>query len=246
MRIVEVVGSTVRHAVMILRRRDTALQFMLVPMTHVACPEFYEQVRRRLSACDLIVAEGFQDRSWQVGVLTMAYRFMPRRRRNGLVLQDDAMLLPPGVPVVVPDVTAAQAVADLRALGRWRYWGLLVAAPVFGAVAAVRGPRMFLGRNLEVRIPVTRAGVRMPHYDLGPVGRAMLERRDRHLIEALGQIHLQRQHESITVAVVYGAEHIPEVYASLLVHYGYRPGETEWLTAIVAVSHRDRLDVLGD
>ncbi|HEY1573891.1 MAG TPA: hypothetical protein VGG05_21285 [Pseudonocardiaceae bacterium] len=62
MRIIEVAGSTARHAV-VLRRRDAALLFLLVPMTHVACPEFYEQVRSRLGSCDLIVA----GRSWQVG-----------------------------------------------------------------------------------------------------------------------------------------------------------------------------------
>lgn len=234
MRIIEVDGSTVRHAIVVLRRRDTALRFMLVPMKHVACPEFYQQVRLRLGTCDLIVAEGLRGRTWQTRVLTMAYRFMPRRRRHGLVLQDYATFLPPGIPVINPDVTAAQAVADLRELGRWKHLSLLLAAPIVGLVATVRGPRMFLSQGLEVKIPVTRVGVRMPHHDLGPVGRALLERRDRQLVEALGQIHRQRHDEPITVAVVYGAGHIPEVYASLLVEYGYRPGEPEWLTAIVA------------
>jgi hypothetical protein len=78
----------------------------------------------------------------------------------------------------------------------------------------------------------------MPERDLDPLGRALLERRDRQLVEARGQIYEQRGDEPITVAVVYGSHHIPQVYASLLVTYGYRPGEPDWLTAVVA--HRTR------
>lgn len=235
MQIIEVTGTTARHAVFAMRRRDTPLSFLLVPMAHVACPQFYEQVRERLEACDLIVAEGIRGKAWPVSALTMSYRFSPRWRRGGLVLQDYARLLPAGVPVINPDVHATQAISDLRTLGRWLYLLLVLGAPVAGLVAAVRGPRIFLNQGgLAVKLPPTRVGVRMPHLDHGPVERAFLERRDRLLVDAIGQIHAQRRGEPITVAVVYGAGHIPAVYAELLVHLGYRPGEPQWLTAIVA------------
>lgn len=234
MRIVEVTGTTARHAVITMRRSATPLKFLLIPMAHVACPQFYEQVRARLEDCDLIVAEGIRGKAWPVSALTMSYRFSARWRRGRLVLQDYTTLLPAGVPVINPDISATEAISDLRALGRWTYFPLVLGAPLFGLVATARGPRMFLGQGLEVKLPPTRVGVRMPHLDHGRMERAMLERRDRLLVDALEQIHAERRRERITVAVVYGAGHIPAVYAALLVHHGYRPGKPQWLTAIVA------------
>lgn len=138
MQIIEITGLGVRSAVITLRRGGTPLQFMLVPMMHVAAPSFYRQVHRRLSGCDLIVAEGVRGKAGQLSALTLAYRFAPRRRRNNLEEQDDAMLLPDGIPVIRPDVTAAEAVADLKTLPRWMYWLLLAAAPAMGVIFAAR------------------------------------------------------------------------------------------------------------
>ena len=150
MQVIEVTGLGVRSAVITLRRAGTPLRFVLFPMMHVASPLFYRQVRERLSGCDLIVAEGIRGKSRQLSALTLAYRFAPRWRRNGLEEQDDVRLLPDGIPVMRPDVTAADAVADLRTLPRWMYVLLLAAAPAMGVIFAVRGPRAFLDRDLEV------------------------------------------------------------------------------------------------
>lgn len=144
MQIIEITGLGVRSAVITMHRNDTTLRFILFPMMHVASPSFYARVRRRLSECDLIVAEGVRGKSRQLSAITLAYRFAPRWRRNGLEVQQTASLLPAGIPVVNPDVTAAEAVADLRRLPRWMYLMLLLAAPVMGVVFAVRGPRAFL------------------------------------------------------------------------------------------------------
>lgn len=72
----------------------------------------------------------------------------------------------------------------------------------------------------------------MPHLSHGPVDRAVLDRRDQLLVDTVAQIHARHRDEPITVAVVYGAHHIPAVYAALLVHHGYRPGEPQWITAM--------------
>jgi hypothetical protein len=75
-----------------------------------------------------------------VSTLTLAYRLAPLRRRNGLVEQSKALLMPAGIPVVNPDMTAAEAVAGLWKASRWTYPLLLLGAPVFGLVFAVRVP----------------------------------------------------------------------------------------------------------
>jgi hypothetical protein len=112
-------------------------------------------------------------RSRQLSAITLAYRFAPRWRRNGLEEQQTASLLPAGVPVVNPDVTAAGAVAE-----------------------------------------------------------AMTSRRDLLLLGALQTIYAERGAEAITVAVLYGAGHIPAVVSGLRDHLGYRPRRAEWLTVI--------------
>ncbi|MFJ9563971.1 hypothetical protein ACIRQQ_28550 [Streptomyces fuscichromogenes] len=204
---------------------------MIFPMLHVASPTFYSQVRIRLRTCDLIVMEGIRGRSAGVSALTLAYRFAPRRRRNGLQEQRDELLLPKDVPVINPDVTAAEAMADLRTLPRWMYVLLLISAPVMGLVFALRGPRAFLNEDLEVEdLPST---LRAEMLADNPVDHAMSDRRDQRLLDALGEIHTERGSESIRVAVVYGAGHVPAIVSGLWDRYAYRPREAEWLTVYV-------------
>ncbi len=231
MQIIEVTGYAVRSAVITMRRKDTPLEFVIFPMLHVASPNFYSQVRTRLSSCDLIVLEGIKGRGVGVSALTLAYRFAPRRRRNGLQEQRDDVLIPESIPVVNPDVTAAEAMADLRTLPRWMYVLLMVAAPVMGLVFALRGPRAFLDEDLAVDdLPQTlRAEMLADH----PVDHAMSDRRDQCLLAALGEIHAERAAEPIRVAVVYGAGHVPAIVSGLMDRYGYRPREAQWLTVFV-------------
>jgi hypothetical protein len=231
MQIIEVTGYAVRSAVITMRRTGTPLEFVIFPMLHVASPTFYSQVRLRLRECDLIVLEGIRGKAVGVSALTLAYRFAPRRRRNGLQEQREDLLLPDDVPVVNPDVTAAEAVEDLKALPRWMYVLLLVGAPVMGLVFALRGPRAFLDEDMVVEdLPST---LRAEMTADGPVEHAMTARRDQRLLDALGEIHTERGAEPIRVAVVYGAGHVPAIVSGLWDRYGYRPRAAEWLTVLV-------------
>ncbi|MFJ2471677.1 hypothetical protein ACIOWI_01555 [Streptomyces sp. NPDC087659] len=231
MQIVEVTGYAVRSAVITMRRRGTPLEFVIFPMLHVASPAFYSQVCLRLRECDLVVIEGIRGKSARVSALTLAYRFAPRRRRNGLQEQREELLLPGDATVIRPDVTAAEAIEDLRTLPRGTYLLLLVAAPVMGLVFALRGPRAFLDEDLAVEDLPSTPRAEMLADD--PVGRALTGRRDRRLLDALGEIHAARGAEPIRVAVVYGAGHVPAIVSGLWNRCGYRPYEAEWLTVLV-------------
>lgn len=232
--IIRVTQGAVQCAMLSMWCAHSPLSFLLVPMCHVADPGFYTQVHRRLQACDLVLAEGVRGKSWQLDTLTMAYRFAPRRRRNHLVLQDYSTLLPADVPVINPDATAAQAVSDLREEWRWRYPLVLLAAPVFGLVFAVRGPQAFMDRGLEIRITPPATGARIPDHDHYPVMRALLDHRDRLLLDATREVLKRHRYDPITVAVVYGATHIPMLCAELMVRHGYQLREPEWLTVMAA------------
>jgi hypothetical protein len=210
---------------------DTPLPGVIFPMLHVASPTFYSQVRIRLRECDLIVMEGIRGKSVGVSTLTLAYRFTPRRRRNGLQEQREELLLPESVPVINPDVTAAEAIADLKTLPRSTYVLLMVAAPAMGLVFALRGPRALLDEDLVVDdLPATLQAQMMAD---DPVEHAMTGRRDQRLLDALGEIHAERAHEPIRVAIVYGARHVPAIVSGLMDRYGYRAREAEWLTVLI-------------
>jgi hypothetical protein len=163
-----------------------------------------------------------------VSALLLAYRFAPRRSRNGLEEQNYTTLLPPGIPVINPDTTTAEVVADLRKAARWFYPLLLVLAPLWGLIFALRGPKAFLTEDtvVEDQPPTLRAA----ELDDNPVTQALLDRRDRLLLEALGRIHAERCQDPITVAVVYGASHVPAAVHGLLNSYRYVPMSSEWLT----------------
>ncbi|MEV5610931.1 hypothetical protein [Streptomyces sp. NPDC052225] len=231
MQIIKVTGYAVRSAVITMRRRGTPLEFVIFPMLHVASPTFYSQVRRRLATCDLILQEGIRGKSAVVSTLTLAYRFAPRRGRNGLAEQQDSVVLPESVPVIYPDVTAAEAVAELRKLPLWMYALLLVAAPVMGLVFAVRGPRAFLDEDLAVDdLPATARAEMLADNE---VAHAMTDHRDRRLLAVLGRVIDERADERIRVAVVYGADHVPAIVAGLMDRHDFRPRDAEWLTVYV-------------
>ncbi|MEU2492791.1 hypothetical protein [Streptomyces sp. NPDC007883] len=133
--------------------------------------------------------------------------------------------------MIRPDVTAAETIEDLRTLPRGTYLLLLVAAPLMGLVFALRGPRAFLDWDLAVEDLPSTPRAETPADD--PVARAPTDRRDRRLLDALGEIHAARGAEPIRVAVVYGAVHVPAIVAGLWNRFGHRPYEAEWLTVLV-------------
>ena len=58
----------------------------------------------------------------------------------------------------------------------------------------------------------------------------LVDRRDGLLVSTLDTIHSEHRTEPMTVAVVYGAGHMPAVVHHLAGRYGYRPREAQWLT----------------
>jgi hypothetical protein len=62
MQFIEKNSFNVRSAVYELKKDGTGLEFLIFPMIHVGSREFYEEMSRRLSTCDLILAEGVKSK----------------------------------------------------------------------------------------------------------------------------------------------------------------------------------------
>lgn len=243
MQIIEVSVVGVRSAVLRLTRPDTPLRFEIFPMIHIGEPAFYAAVADRLRGCDLIVAEGVgrpatadaargpasrADRPAAVAALTASYEIPAWFERSGLVEQH----IPYhafGVPVRYPDMTNEQFAAGWRAVPWWQRAFTMVAAPLVGLDRLAFGSRRALARDMEL----SDVDWHDQFADIESMDELMAllgEQRDRLLVAELDQIHCQRMHDAITVAVVYGAAHVaPAIHGMRALHrYGVR--SAEWLT----------------
>jgi hypothetical protein len=113
-----------------------------------------------------------------------------------------------------------------RALQRLAVWCLV---PPYALAFALRGTRRTFSRHLSVDDLPTHLEIqaRQAAPELTEV---ILDHRDTCLVDCLASVHQARQAETIDVAVVYRAGHMPAVTHELLRRFGYRPRTAEWLT----------------
>ncbi len=229
MQIVEASVIGVRSAVITFRRPDTPMQIVLFPMLHLGTEGFYKAVTAQLRTCQVVVAEGIRGRSATASLLTMSYRLLGRSRRLGLVVQDlplDTL----GIQVIRPDMTGQEFDSRWRkAVPRLHRLLIIPAVPVFAVGMLLFGTRRVMGRYLALDDLPTREQ-EMAEAAFEEVGKVIVHDRDALLIDSLISIDKERSTEAITVAVVYGAEHMRAVAMVLVARLGYRARSAEWLT----------------
>ncbi len=225
MQIIETGALGTRSAIVRLRRRDCALEFLDFPMLHVASPAFYAEVTKRLARCAVVVAEGVTGRSVLATAFTMTYRVIPANRRSGLVQQriDYGAL---GVPVIRPDVTGKEFARSWRTLpvrDRMLVWCLL---PVVLVTQLAGGRKRLLTRDIAVDDEVLDSEfAERLHSVFGG-------ERDARLLAAVTALYETHSAERIDVGIVYGAAHVPDLVHGLSATLGYRPRTAEWITAV--------------
>lgn len=229
MQIVEDSIVGVRTAVITLSRRETPLRFQLYPMIHIGDPGFYREVTRRLRDCDLIVAEGAPD-TVVSRALTMSYRLAHRNKRMRVQTQS-LDLLALGKRIVIPDVSAEDFEAGWQRVPL-RYRALLmIAAPVYGLWLAAFGTRRWIGKHAALDDLKTNEETLAQSSD-DALDDLLLNSRDKLLVEELLRIHDQHGDEPLTVAVVYGAQHMRAVARALNAMHGYRARDAEWVMVL--------------
>jgi len=255
MQIVEITDFALRSAILRLTRAGTPLRFEVFPMVHVAEPAFFAAVTERLRRCDLIVAEGVggagpapaidPELTWPglemddlpperrrrlsaASALTASYEIPARFERLGLV-QDSIDYDRLGVPVLYPDMTDAEFAAGWRAVPARQRAIALVAAPLSGLGQLAFGSRRSVARHLAVDDTdwAERRATPGPLDDLFTV---LLDQRDELLLTALDAVHDTCAGDAITVAVVYGAMHVPAVLRGMRSLHGYCVRGADWLT----------------
>ena len=89
--------------------------------------------------------------------------------------------------------------------------------------------RRILGRYLALDDLPTREQ-ELAGESFESIDKVIVDDRDALLADALTSVHQQHSAEPISVAVVYGAGHMPAVAAMLVARLGYRARSAEWLT----------------
>lgn len=229
---VQIVESSVvgtRCAVLRSTRRAGGPVVVVFPMLHVATPEFYREVERRLREFDLLVVEGIAGDSAVGDALMATYKVIPANDESGLV-EDDIPYGDLGVPIVTPDVTAGEFDEGFRELPSKTRLMTWAAIPVVTVGQYFAGRRAML--NLEVNdLPTAAEELRSEDWD--EFMDLLLGRRDEQVLTALAEIVRDRGDEAIDVAVVYGAAHVPGILRGLYT-LGYRVVSAEWVMAVPA------------
>jgi pheromone shutdown protein TraB len=101
--------------------------------------------------------------------------------------------------------------------------------PLFAAGMLVFGTRRILGRYLAVDDLPTREQ-ELARDSFERMEKVIVDDRDALLADALTGLHQQHAAESIKVAVVYGAGHMPAIAAMLVARLNYHARTAECLT----------------
>jgi hypothetical protein len=216
----------VRSAVITLKRRATPLQFVLFPMVHVGEPEFFRAVADGAGECDIILAEGAPSHYAPIQA------WMSKFRHDGLVDQLTALDLEKlGVPVwwehqpdgqpasgrdrIVTRAGDAAAAVILKVAGRYG--------------SPLRLPNLDQSDEHDDQLDSMGAGL----FERAVVQR-LLHDRDARLTHALRTVHKARCRKGGTVAVVWGAAHIPAAVDFLTDVLEYHLAEARWLVVAKA------------
>src|SRR5215469_5560164 len=197
-------------------------------MMHLGAPAFYDDVTTRLTMCGVVLAEGIRERSLITKALTTAYRLPARRGRLGLVEQriDYSRL---SAEVIEPDMTGRQLRKGWHALPLLQRVALPVLAIVVATAFWLLGTRRMLARYAAAE-DVPDAAEVMLRDKAQALVELLLDQRDALLAAALDEALVRHHSESVDIAVVYGADHMPALTRYLAAKYGFRPRTAEWLT----------------
>jgi hypothetical protein len=209
-----------------LRGAEGFAEVSLLPVIHIGTAAYYAEVRQRLEQCDVILFEGV--RSLPGLILTLSYRLAARRKRLGLVTQQEALPLSQlRARKVHADVDAEQFSVTWSQIPWYQRTALLIATPLFGLGLYLLASRESIGRRLGTEEVESREDI----LGLGSspeLETALLVARDIRLIDTLNAV-LNENGDGKRIAIVYGAAHIRAVSRLLTGKHGFRVIESEWI-----------------
>jgi hypothetical protein len=228
MQFVEKNSFNLRAAVYSLKRDSTALEFVVFPMIHVGSREYYQEITRRLSTCDLILVEGVKSK--KAAILTLSYRFIKKIRRMDLITQNEGIRL--------DEFRNEIKNTDLEENAFDERWSslpvalrlqLFIIVPIFVLYLFLFGTREILAENLALEDLPSSDEVLMEDETLSRLDSLVLDERDRKLIEHIADVDDERAQNSQRIGILYGASHMRRVMPFLMQKLNYRVVDAAWV-----------------
>ena len=210
-----------------LKKSGYALEFLLFPMIHVGTQEFYDEIGRRLTACDLVLAEGINSKRAQM--ISLPYRIAAKSLRLKLVSQSNALNFSTFKDKIVPADLDGESFDEGWSQLRLRLRiGLLVTLPLSAIYLLLLVNRRKLADYILRRDASIRDQAR--DEDFEDLARLIGGDRNRKLIRHIKELYDARKKEPLTIGVPYGAKHMSRIMKFLLNRLGYRVIGFERLT----------------
>jgi hypothetical protein len=229
MQFIEKNSFNVRSAVYNLKKDGAGLEFLLFPMVHVGSKEFYDEVSRRLDACDLILAESVNSR--KVNLLTLSYRIVKKIRRMDLVTQQEGMKVS-GLrdKIINSDMEGRAFDERWSALPLGLKSQLFLFLPIYVVNLFLFGTRETLAESMALEDLPSSDEILLKDEDFEKFDTLLVDERDRRLITHLQKLYDSHQQDKKIVGVVYGARHMRNIVRFLLGRLNYRVARAEWVT----------------
>lgn len=232
MQIIEVSDIGVRAAVYLLQRRDAALSLLLLPMLHVGEQAFYDDVQRRLAACNAVFIEGMRSRNAdRLAVALMLLERHHRLQQCGLVYQGDALDLRAFRDrAIYSDLAAEEFDARWRTIpwtDRLLFFGLV---PIVALALWFVDPRATIARYMELDDLRSRHEVLLAG---DPIDALIIDARDAALIRQLTRYEAEHRADHRLIGVLCGARHMRAVTTLLMERLHYQVADSEWLTVFL-------------
>lgn len=229
MQFIEKNSLNVRSAVYYLKTDDAGLEFLLFPMIHIASKEFYDEVSRRLAACDLILMEGVNSK--RANLLTLSYQIVKMIRRMDLVTQQEGMNISQlREKVINTDIEGHIFDEHWTALPLSLKSQLLLLIPFCVIYLFLFGTRETLAENIALEDLPSSDEILFQDKNFEKLDGLLIDERDRKLINQIEKLHESTRSEKKTVGVVYGALHMRNVIGFLLHRLNYKVARAEWIS----------------
>ncbi|HKY45764.1 MAG TPA: hypothetical protein VJM50_21920 [Pyrinomonadaceae bacterium] len=228
MQFIEKNSFNLRAAVYSLKKDSTALEFVIFPMIHVGSREYYQEITRRLSTCDLILVEGLKSK--KATILTLSYRFIKKIRRMDLITQYEGIRLDEFRNEIKNTDMEGDAFDE-----RWSSLPIMLRLQLFVIVPFcvlylfLFGTREILAENLALEDLPSSDEVLMEDESFNRLDSLMVDERDRKLIEHIANVNDERAQTSQRIGVLYGAFHMRCVMPFLMQKLKYRVVKADWV-----------------
>ena len=200
-----------------------AARITLFPMVHLGEAEFFRSVHADAMTHDFVLVEGVRSR--YAIRLTRAYRWAAPGRL-GLVEQPRFVAENPSCCVVHADVPGEQFDAEWAQLALHRRLAIELSAAVIGLGLRFATSRERIGKYMSQDDLPTREEVAA----LEPVQKPLIDIRDRRLCKTMQEVLEDHGDADKSIAVIYGAGHMPGLVRFLRDFGDFRVTDSEWST----------------